>query len=357
LLACAAALAWPLSAAAGVTTVDHPRVDGTRSFDRGSRSGGQVALTFDADMTPGMLAQLRSGAVRSWYNQDVKTVLDSEQVPATIFLTGLWTSAYPDQARALAADPLFEIGDHTTDHYAFRTPCYGLPQASDRRWEITDSQREIAAVTGLTPRLLRFPGDCWNQDDVSLASGMGLYVLSGDVRSGDGFNRSAESIVGNVLGALKPGSIVVMHIHGGPNAPMTAVALRPIIQAIRQRGLGFATVSRLLGLGLGEEQSAALDPAAGDAPVDVPSPSVRALAATRQRPIAAPPPVDVWRSLPDGAGLLWAAPALPALLAVAIRRRRWLAELGRVRPAPYRGQTSPRQTYELAERSVVTVSV
>jgi peptidoglycan/xylan/chitin deacetylase (PgdA/CDA1 family) len=94
-------------------TVDHPAVDGIAAFDNGSRQVAKVALTFDADMTPGMLAQLQSGQARSWYNREVRDILDAEGVRATIFLTGLWTQAYPEVARSLAEDPLFEIGNHT----------------------------------------------------------------------------------------------------------------------------------------------------------------------------------------------------------------------------------------------------
>ena len=228
-------------------TVDHPPVDGVTSFNSGPRSDRLVALTFDADMTPGMLGLLSRGTVQSWYNREVIDVLRAERVPATLFLTGLWASTYPDDARALAADPLFEIGSHTFDHAAFRTPCYGLAAASDRGWELDEAQRVIQAVTGTSPTLVRSPGDCYGQDDVHLARQKGLKVISGDVRAGDGFNPSAAAVANRVISKSMPGSIVVMHLHGPPYAPMTATALRHIIPALRQRGFEFATVVRLLG--------------------------------------------------------------------------------------------------------------
>jgi peptidoglycan-N-acetylglucosamine deacetylase len=228
-------------------TVDHPLVDGVGSFDNGSRAQNKVALTFDADMTPGMLSQLRAGQVRSWYNQELRDLLDAEHIRATIFLTGLWTETYPDVARSLAHDPNFELGDHTYDHAAFRTPCYGLPGAADRTGEITHAQDTIAAITGVRPNMLRFPGDCYDRSDQALAQQQGLVVISGDVRSGDAFNNNATSVATTVLSQLKPGSIVVMHFHGAPNAPMTAPAVRMIIQGARARGLEFGTVSEVLG--------------------------------------------------------------------------------------------------------------
>src|SRR2546426_10677076 len=106
---------WPVSVA-GVATVDHPSVDGVDSFDSGPRDSGAVALTFDADLSPNMLRHLQSGRVSSWYNREVREILDSERVPATIFLTGLWASTYPAEARSLAEDSLFEIGSHGFSH-------------------------------------------------------------------------------------------------------------------------------------------------------------------------------------------------------------------------------------------------
>jgi len=41
---------------------------------------------------------------------------------------------------------------------------------------------------------------------------------------------------------------VVLHLHGGRSAPMTAPALRLVIEAARARGFGFAKVGDLLGL-------------------------------------------------------------------------------------------------------------
>jgi peptidoglycan-N-acetylglucosamine deacetylase len=114
----------------------------------------------------------------------------------------------------LAADPLFEIGNHTVDHLTFRVPCYGLAAATNRRWEITESQQMIQAAAGTAPPLLRFPGDCYTREDVSLAHELGLTVISGDVRAGDGFNPSAAAIASRVESQTRPGSIVVMHLHG-----------------------------------------------------------------------------------------------------------------------------------------------
>src|SRR6478672_822832 len=75
----------------------------------GPRTHKWVALTFDADMTQAMIADLRSGKVKSWYDRQVVATLRRTHPPATIFLTGLWTKTYPDAVRSFARDPLFEL--------------------------------------------------------------------------------------------------------------------------------------------------------------------------------------------------------------------------------------------------------
>ncbi len=43
-----------------------------------------VALTFDADLSPYMLKELKSRKVKSWYSQKVIDVLIKEKVPAIL---------------------------------------------------------------------------------------------------------------------------------------------------------------------------------------------------------------------------------------------------------------------------------
>ncbi len=98
------------------------------SFDHAVTDQKVVALTFDADMTLRMSNELKTGKIASWYNQRVVATLREEQVPATLFLAGLWIERYPVVTQDLSADPLFEIGNHSYSHPGFRSPCYGLGQ-------------------------------------------------------------------------------------------------------------------------------------------------------------------------------------------------------------------------------------
>jgi len=128
----------------------------------GPRVAPEVALTFDADMTPGMEGELRSGKAASFDNVAVRRILDATHTPATFFFTGMWVQVYPLPAREIDLDPLFAVEDHSYDHPGFAQPCYGLASIpdADKAADIERSQRAILAATGKTPRYFRFPGGC-----------------------------------------------------------------------------------------------------------------------------------------------------------------------------------------------------
>lgn len=208
-----------------------------------------VALTFDFDMTPGMLYRLQTGEVAAWYDPAVLEILHRERIPHTLFLTGLATVAYPDLTRSFASDPLVEIGSHSHRHLAFTPDCFNLPYLGEGRArdDIETAQKAIRDATGVTPRYFRFPGGCYSPGDLALVERLGLRVVHWDVAAGDAFNPDMGSIIRHVEAKARPGSIIAFHV-GGPNAPATAEALRTIVPYLRARGYTFATVTGLLEL-------------------------------------------------------------------------------------------------------------
>ena len=227
------------------------RSPSARLVDHGPRDRRRVALTFDADMTWQKLAELRAGGGgSSWYDPRIVAELERTRTPATIFLTGLWTRVHADVARRLVRSPLFELENHSLSHRAFAEPCYGLApvtSARAKRAEVVRSRDIIAQVTGRRPRFFRFPGGCHSAADLRTVAAAGEQPLGWDVVSGDPGQPDPGPIVGAVVGHARPGSIVVMHLVGAPNAPATAAALREIIPALRARGYELVTLTRLLG--------------------------------------------------------------------------------------------------------------
>jgi peptidoglycan/xylan/chitin deacetylase (PgdA/CDA1 family) len=209
-----------------------------------------VALTFDADMTPSMLRDLKSGKIASWFNENVIAILRRESVPATLFLTGLWIEAYTAATRDLSDDPLFELGNHSYSHGGFRSPCYGLSAIgkSNETAEVLKTDLLLRKHATTFRKYFRFPGLCFDAEDVKNVEAQGYTVIGGDVHGGDGFESNPTKIVQGVVSRVRPGSIVILHLHGGPNAPQTAFALSEIIAKLHARGFSFAKVSNLLEL-------------------------------------------------------------------------------------------------------------
>lgn len=217
--------------------------------EHGPRKVPNIALTFDADMTPGMKVLLTTGVVKSWYDSRIQQTLDLEGVPATVFLGGLWTQTYPLYAKALALDPLIEIGNHSYNHYAFTSTCFGLPFWSDDKQkndDVAKAQEIIVTTTGVTPKFFRFPGGCAEHVDIETVAKLGLTVVYWDVAAMDGFNDNTDSIVSAVESQVQNGSIIVMHIHDGSYAPKTNDALLRIIPDLKKRGFRFVKLSELL---------------------------------------------------------------------------------------------------------------
>lgn len=208
----------------------------------------EVALTFDADMTPGMEGELRSRKVRSFDNETVVQALEKTNTPATFFLTGMWAQVYPASALALARHPGFEIEDHSYDHPGFSQPCYGLSMIpnAQKTADIERSQRAIETATGDTPRYFRFPGGCAAEGDVQKVEAAGLTPVHWDVIGGDANQPDPAVIVKDVLGRVRGGSIVVLHVSGS-HAPATGLALPAIIKGLRAEGYTLVTVKTLLG--------------------------------------------------------------------------------------------------------------
>lgn len=215
----------------------------------GPRTHKWVALTFDADMTRAMVADLRSGKVASWYDHAVVATLRRTHTPATIFLTGLWTKTYPKAVRSFAHDPLFELENHSWDHAAWAGTCYGLPAVRSiprKKAEVLQTSAIIRRVAGVQTHYFRFPGGCLTQGDVRLVSSLGQQPVQWDVVSGDSFLTDPARVEQEVLRQVRPGSIVVLHLVGPARTPATAPAVKALIPELRARGYRFVTLKELL---------------------------------------------------------------------------------------------------------------
>lgn len=207
----------------------------------------KIALTFDACMTRGMLKKAEAGTEKAFYDEAIAEYLHRQNVPATIFISGLWAEKYPEIVKKISADRLFEIGNHSYSHRAFAEDCFSLPviPENEKIADIQKSQEVLYRLTGKRPVLFRFPGGCYNPADQEMLKKMGLRMVGWTFPSGDAFNNNKEAIIENVLRKARPGAIIVFHLMGGRYAPVTGEVLQTIIPELRKRGYEFVTVSSL----------------------------------------------------------------------------------------------------------------
>ncbi|MGA5296539.1 polysaccharide deacetylase family protein [Streptomyces koyangensis] len=217
-------------------------------FANGPRNDGKtVALTFDADMTADQGERAAGG--ERFDHPELIASLRHLKVPATVFMTGRWAEEYPDQARAIGADPLFEIANHSYSHHAFTGDCYGLPRVAESEMR-ADVERAYTAfrTAGVKKAMpyFRFPGGCYDDAALRAVSAAGVTAVQWDVVSGDAFATDADAVAQQVLDGVRPGSVVVMHCTRSA-APTTERALRRIVPALREQGYRFVKVSELIG--------------------------------------------------------------------------------------------------------------
>jgi len=112
--------------------------------------------------------------------------------------------------------------------------------------QIAGAAARIRAYTHFQPCLFRPPGGAANSSVIASAGSLGMRTITWDVDPQDWSLPGTEAIYSNIVRHARDGSIILMHDGGGPRGE-TLAALPQIIDALRARGFGFATVSELLG--------------------------------------------------------------------------------------------------------------
>ncbi|MCW5252842.1 polysaccharide deacetylase family protein [Streptomyces sp. SHP 1-2] len=225
----------------------------TPVFEHGPRTGGDrtVALTFDADMTAD--EGPRAAAGERFDNPELIATLRRLKVPATVFMTGRWAEEYPEEARSIGRDPLFEIANHSYSHYAYTDDCYGLPTVPGDRMR-SDLERAYSAFgkAGVPDPMpyFRFPGGCYDRTALKALAATGVTAVQWDVVGGDAFATDSDAVARQVLDGVRPGSVVVLHCTRSA-APATERAVRAVVPELRRQGYRLVRVSELIGAARG----------------------------------------------------------------------------------------------------------
>ncbi|WP_330233348.1 polysaccharide deacetylase family protein [Nocardia sp. NBC_00508] len=170
---------------------------------------------------------------------EVLKVLADAQVPATFYLNGRDLAAHPEHGRAIAAAG-HEIGNHTFSH---RRMVFVTPGTVRDEVERTDAEimktGYVGPITFRPPygkKLLLLPRYLAERDRVTV-----MWDVEPDSGKKDA---TADGIVDETIGKVRPGSIILLHVMHGSTAALDAIPR--IIAELRAAGYRFVTVSALM---------------------------------------------------------------------------------------------------------------
>ncbi|WP_371495166.1 polysaccharide deacetylase family protein [Kitasatospora sp. NBC_00374] len=187
-----------------------------------------IALTFDACGGPG----------GSGYDGALIDELRSRRVPATLFLNSRWIEANPGTFQELAADRLFEIGNHGTQHRPLSVAgwsAYGIRGTGDVGEafdEVAGNQDGLTRLLGRPPAFFRAGTAYYDDVAAQVVTALGARIAGFTVNGDAGATFTADQVCRTFLGA-GPGSIVLAHMNhpAGGTARGVAAALPELLGA------------------------------------------------------------------------------------------------------------------------------
>jgi peptidoglycan/xylan/chitin deacetylase (PgdA/CDA1 family) len=195
-----------------------------------------IALTFDA------CGSARGKGVDS----GLLEFLIREQIPATLFINARWIDANPGLFKQLAANPLFEIGNHGNLHKpasVIGRSAYGISGTKDIGElvdEIELNARKIEAISGTRPKLYRSGTAYYDEIAVQISQGLGQEVAGYSLLGDAGATWSAAQVKAALLKAV-PGDIALLHMNH-PEAG-TGTGTIAAVPELQRRGFHFVRMS------------------------------------------------------------------------------------------------------------------
>jgi len=163
-------------------------------------------------------------------------VLDQEKVPATFFVVGKMADRYPYLVQEISSAG-HEVSNHSYNHLRFS-------ELSPREvlGELSRTRELIRRLTGKDTCYYRPPGGGFSHSVLRAAAHAGYRMVLWSTLTKDVEGASTRVITNRIIGGAQDGAIILMH----SGMQTTLEALPPAIEALRERGYQFVTVSTLL---------------------------------------------------------------------------------------------------------------
>jgi peptidoglycan-N-acetylglucosamine deacetylase len=216
------------------------RTPGEQDVVRGRISHKLLSSTFrptgSARIPPAVALTFDDGP--SEYTHRILAILRRLHVPATFFVVGNQVERRPDLVRRELAAGM-GVGNHSYSH-PYRPPFDEQPNRRIRE-EIAQG-RAVLRRLGHDPTLFRPPGGSYSGYVLEVTGAVGERIVLWSVDPTDWEpGITWKQVARNVLRAVRPGSIVLMH-DGGGDRSATVRALPVIIRGIRKKRLRLVLV-------------------------------------------------------------------------------------------------------------------
>ena len=195
-----------------------------------------LALTFDAC----------GGPKGSNYDEKLIQYLETEKIPATLFLSGRWIDAHPDLLQTLSRNPNFEIENHGLNHKpcsAIGRSVYGIEGTKNVQELFDEIELNDSKILNLTGRKSKYyrPGTAYSDEVcVEIANALGYEVVNFSVLGDAGATYSKKQVEEALLHSA-PASIVLMHMNHPES--QTAEGVMEAIPELRKYGFRFVKLS------------------------------------------------------------------------------------------------------------------
>ncbi len=190
-----------------------------------------VALTFDDGPS-------------STYTPQIMALLKMYQAHGTFFVLGEKVEQTPGLVQALLKDGN-EVGNHSFSHPRMTKE---NQISRERQLERTALDLDLLGCPQ-SQRLFRPPYSAYDDQLKAYLAHTRRRLVLWSLDSGDWQGLAAPAIIGNVLGRVRNGSIIIFHDsdeHAQADRHPTVEALRTILPALKAAGYRMVTVSELL---------------------------------------------------------------------------------------------------------------
>ena len=172
---------------------------------------------------------------------EILDILKEKGVHATFYNLGLNAETYPELSKRVV-DEGHELASHTNEHM-------NLPKQDKKtlRSEITSAADRIEKASGTRPQMIRAPYGAFTKAEWQRAGDLISCNVLWNIDTLDWELPGADAIKNTVVSNAYNGAIVLMHDGGGDRSQDVA-ALPGMIDALKEDGYTFVTVSELMEL-------------------------------------------------------------------------------------------------------------